>query len=117
MSDIKIPSLRIPIYKVANKLELAHILVEFICILKKIKLSKTELQVLSHFMVEGYSEISKEQIISGKLLHTKSSLANTLTTFRKNGILKKEHFKEVLSPDFRVPLSSKVNINVTLDNS
>lgn len=113
----KITSLKIPSYKVGNKIELSQLLVEFICILKKIKLSKTEQQVLAHFMVEGYSEISKEQILTGKLLHTKSSLANTLTSFRKNGILTKVKFKEALAPDFAIPLTDKININITIDNT
>ena len=112
-----IVSLKIPSYKVGNKIEQTQILVEIICALKKIKLSRTEIQVLSHFMIEGYSEISKEQILQQKLLHSKSSLSNTLTDFRKSGILVKENFKEVLSSDFRIPLKSKININVTLDNS
>lgn len=113
----KITSLRLPSYKVANKIDQTNILVEFILILKKIKLSKTEKQVLSHFMIEGYSEISKEQILNDKLLHSVNSLANTLTSFRKHGILTKEKFKEVLAPDFRIPITEKININITLDNS
>ena len=113
----KITSLKIPSYKVGNKLELAAVLVDFILLLKKIKLSKTEKQMLCHFMIEGYSEISKEQILKDKLLHSPKSLANTLTVFRKQGILIKEKFREVLSPDYRIPLTDKVNINITLDNS
>jgi len=113
----KIASLRISSYKTANKIELAQILLDFILILKKIKLSKTEKLVLSYFMVEGYSEISKEQVLTDKILHSQSSLANTLTVFRKQGILVKEKFKECLAPDFRIPLTEKVNINITLDNS
>lgn len=113
----KITSLKIPSYKVSNKIEQTLLLVEFILILKKIKLSKTEKQVLSHFMIEGYSEISKEQILTDKLLHSTSSLANTLTVFRKQGILTKEKFRETLSPDFKIPITEKININITLDNS
>ena len=93
------------------------LLLEIICLFKKIKLSRTEMQVLAHFMIEGYSTVSKEQILQGKLLNTKSSLANTLTAFRKQGIIVKEKFKEVLAPDFRIPLTEKININITLDNS
>lgn len=115
--DNKITSLKIPSYKVGNKIELTQILLDFILTLKKIKLSKTEKQVLVHFMVEGYSEIAKEQIINDKLLHSRQALNNILTGFRKQNILVKEKFKEVLSPDFKFPLTSKININITLDNS
>lgn len=113
----KITSLKIPLYKVGNKIELTHILLDFILILKKIRLSKTDKQVLVHFMIEGYSEISKEQIINDKLLHSRQALNNTLTSFRKQNIIVKEKFKEVLSPDFRIPITDKININITLDNS
>tara|TARA_R110000868_G_scaffold1729_4_gene13900 strand:+ start:4630 stop:4980 length:351 start_codon:yes stop_codon:yes gene_type:complete len=109
--------LKVPSYKMKNKPAMARVLVDFICILKNIRMSETEAMVLSHFMVEGYSQITKEQIISGKLLKNKSSLANTLTVFRKNGILVKESFREVLAPDFRYPISDKIKIDITLDNS
>jgi len=113
----KITSIKIDSYKVNNTIELVEVLIQFICILKKIKLSKTEIQVLSHFMIEGYSEIAKEQILEMKILHSKYALRNILTNFRKQGILTKERFREVLSADFRIPLTQKVNINITLDNN
>ncbi len=114
---MSITQLKIPSYKVSNKNNLAILLVKFICILKSIKLSDTEIIVLAYFMVEGYNQVTKEQIVTSKLLKNKASLANTLTTFRKNGIFTREHFKEVLAPDFRYPITDKIRIDITLDNS
>ena len=82
----RIATLKIPSYKVENKIDQTQLLVDIILLLKRIKLSKTEKQVLAHFMMEGYSEISKEQILKDKLLYSKKSLDNTLTMFRKQGI-------------------------------
>ena len=113
----KITLLKIPQYKVSNKIEMIEMVVDVILILKKLKLSKGEKQVLCHFILEGYSEISKEQVVSSKILHTKNALNNTLTTFRKQGILVKEKFKEVLSPDFRFPISNLIKVEVMFDNN
>jgi len=113
----KITALKIDSFKVNSRLEMSNLLVQFICILKKIKLSKMEILVLGYFMVEGYNQITKEYIIDSKLLANKQSLANTLTTFRKNGILIMEKFTEVLAPDYRYPITEKINLNITLDNS
>ena len=112
-----ITSLKIPSYKVSNKPDMARLLIGVICLLKKIRLSDTQEMVLAHFMTEGYNTVSKEQVVEAKLLKTQASLNNTLMAFRNHGILVRENFKEVLSPDFRFPIAEKININITLDNT
>jgi len=113
----KITVIKIPSFKVERKLHAASIIVEFICSLKSISLSKTEICVLAHFMCEGYNEISREQVIDGKLLKNKNTLANMLTVFRKHGILKKDGYKEHLSVDFSYPITDKIKFEIMLDNT
>ena len=116
MSD-KITSLKIGSYKISNRVEMVKTMIDFICILKKARLSETEKLVLSYFMTEGYNMMVKEHIIEMGVLKNKQSLGNILTIFRKNGILIKEKFTEILAPDFRFPITPKININITLDNT
>lgn len=107
-------------YKVSSKIEQTVILLRFIMLLKKIKLSDTNILVLAHFMTEGYNEVTKEQVVNMKLVKNKASLANCLTSFRDKSILIKEKnfpFNEVLDSDFKYPITEKININITLDNS
>lgn len=117
MDNNKIAILKLSSFKVESKMHSAIILIDFICGLKNIKLSKTEKYVLAHFMCEGYNQITKEQVVDGKLLKNKNSLANTLTIFRRAGILKRDEFKEVLANDFLIPITDKIKIDVTLDNT
>lgn len=117
MEQTKIALLKISSFKVSSKAELAAVLVDFLCRLKGIKLSRTEVYVLSHFMCEGYNQVTKEQIISGGLLKNSQSLSNTLTTLRKQGVIIKDGYKEAIAPDFRIPITDKVKIDIMLDNT
>lgn len=107
--------MRIPSYKLSNKSEMNKFLVNLVCLLKGISLSETEKLVLVHFIMEGYNEVTKEQIVTGKLLKNKSSLANVLTTLRKNKILIRDNFKEVIDPSFRFPENNKMIIDITVE--
>lgn len=116
--DNKIAVLKIPSYKIENRADSAIIVIKLLCILKGIKLSNVETYTLAHFMCEGYNQITKEQLVEGKLLKDIQALANVLSSLRKNGILTKNlNRKEVLTPDFNFPITEKIKIDIMLDNS
>lgn len=117
MAGNQIAVLKISNFKVDTKTETAAIIIDFICRLKGIKLSRTEVYVLAHFMCEGYNQVTREQIISGGLLKNNQSLANTLSTLRKQGVIVKDKYKEVIAPDFRIPITDKIKIDIMLDNT
>lgn len=115
--DNKIAVLKISSLKVDTKIELASILIDILCRLKSLKLSRTEVFVLAHFMCEGYNQVTKDQIITGGLLKNTQSLANTLSSFRRQGIILKQGYNEILASDFRIPITDKVKIDIMLDNT
>lgn len=115
-----IPVLQIPTQKLDNKLDMAKFVIDFLCLVKGISLSKNEAIALSYFMTEGYSDVIKEQLITTKLTKNKNSLANILTTLRKHGIIVKERnfpFNESLAPAFKFQVPDKLKIEITLDRT
>lgn len=116
----KIPTLKIPVQKVENQLDMARFVIDLLCLLKGISLSKSEKLALSYFMTEGYNDVIKEKLISSKLTKNKFSLGNTLTALRKQGIIMKEKsfpFNESLAPAFRFQMPDRLNIQLTLDRT
>ena len=108
----------IPVQKLENKVDMAKFVIEILCLIKGISLSKNEKIALSYFMTEGYSTVIKEQLINTKLTKNKNSLANILTSLRKHGIIVKEKsfpFRESLAPAFKFELPEILKIIVTLD--
>ena len=117
MEPNKIAAIKIPQVKVSSRQAIAEILIRYICILKEIKLSKTELYVLGFFLCEGYSQISKEKLLDTKVMKDRFALSNILSRFRKQGILKNEGFKEFIAVDFNYTITDKLIFSVMLDNT
>lgn len=115
-----IPVLQIPLQKLDNKLDMSRFIIDVLCLIKGISLSKNELIALSYFMTEGYTDVIKEQLITTKLTKNKNSLANILTSLRKHGIIVKEKsfpFNESLAPAFRFQIPETLKIQITLDRT
>jgi len=85
-----------------NTFDMAKLLVKVIVITKNLSLSETELHALTYFVVNGYSKVSREGLITTKLLKNKSSVANLVHSFRKYGIITKNNFGEELASDFNI---------------
>ena len=113
----QIVAIKMPPFKVGTKQDIAEILIRFVCVLKDIKLSKTEIYVLGYFMCEGYNEISKEHLLAGKIFLNKSGLACMLSRFRKQGILSKKGYVESIADDFNYPITDKLFFSIMLDNT
>lgn len=60
------------------------------CLLSDIRLSDTELTVLSYFLVYKDSEATRSLILKSEILKTEDSLGNTISKLKKFGLLKKD---------------------------
>ena len=65
--------------------DMTKLLVKIIAITKNLSLSDTELHALTFFIVNGYSKITREELISSKILKNKNSVSNLVHSFRKIG--------------------------------
>ena len=97
-----------------NSFDMARLLVRIIAITKGLFLSETELHALTYFTINGYSKVTRESLITTKLLKNKNSVANLVHSFRKYGIIVKNSFGEELNKDFTLPLSDVDGIKVEL---
>ena len=87
-----------------NSFDLTKLVVKIIAITKNLTLSETELHALTYFVMHGYSKMTREQLITTKILKNKNSVANLVHAFRKYGIVVKNNFGEEISADFNLPL-------------
>lgn len=76
--------------RAVGKIEQAKIALSIFCLLSDIKLSDTELTVLSYFLVYKDSEATRNLILKSELLKTEDSLGNTISKLKKFGLLKKD---------------------------
>lgn len=89
--------------KTAGKIEQAKVALSVFCLLSDIRLSDTELTVLSYFLVYKDSDTTRDLIIKSEILRTVESLNNTISKLKKIGLLK----KDTLSKNYSV--NSKIN--------
>lgn len=104
--------------KTNSKTELAELALTVYCLLSKIKINKTELTVLSYFMVYGFKKSTKDLILKSMILKSYNSLENTLTRLRKMGLVVKD--KEgftVMAPALAAQVENKMGIIIELNNT
>lgn len=85
-----------------NSFEMVKLVVKIISITKGLSLSETELHALSYFVINGYSKVSREALVTTKLLKNKQTEANLMNAFRKYGVLVKKSYGESLHDDFNI---------------
>jgi hypothetical protein len=84
--------------------------VNLILLSKGIRLSNTELLVLTTFFSSGYNKSIRDKIIENKLVKNSGNLGNILLTQRKNKLLVKNDHSEQLCEELSVPLAKDINI-------
>lgn len=89
------------IVKTQNKIDQIKKSVKIISILNGLKISDTEAMIITHFILEGFNKVSREEIIKQKLVKSYHDLANRISSLRAKGYFVKNKFKEELAPDFQ----------------
>lgn len=100
MNGIKV---QINDYKVDNSFDMIKTTLKLITLCKDLSLSDTELYTLTYFVINGLSTLTKEDLITTKIVKSKGGVYNIITKFRNMGIIKKEKHKEVLASEYLIP--------------
>jgi hypothetical protein len=104
--------------KTKGKIEQAEVLLSIHCYLANIKLSKSELTVLSYFLVYKIKDSTKDLILKSKILKSFDSLSNTMSKFRSLGLVKKkENREDVLSEDINIDMEDVLGVIIKIENT
>lgn len=107
------------IKKTDSKLDMVNKIVSIYCLLSDIKLSSTDITVVSYFILYGINEKTKKLIIESKLLNA-DSIKNTMSRLRKQGIIHKSEFRrkeDYLNKSLSIPVDNVVGMMIKIDNS
>lgn len=106
--------------KTNNKIEQAKTLVSVYCLLSSIKLSDTDLTVLSYFMVYKINQTTKDLILKSKILQSIDSLKNSMSKLTRVGLIKKavinDNKEYLVNDSLNVNLDSVVALLIKIDN-
>lgn len=93
--------------------------VKIMCLLNNTTISDTESVILTHFVLEGFNKVSRDEILEQKLVKNYNNLANIISSLRKRGLIVKEGFREDLSSDLSClrNCTDKLVLMLMLDNS
>lgn len=89
--------------KASNTFDMVKLTLHLITLLKQISLSETELYSLTYFVINGLNTITREELITTKIIKTKNGVANIVSKFRRIGIIRKEGYKDVISSEYQIP--------------
>lgn len=109
------PQLIKVVKKTKSKLDQAKTLLAVFCLLSDIRLSDTDLTVLSYFLVYGVKEETRELIVKTGLLN-RDSLKNTVSRLNKFGLVKKRGKEYHLSESINVRPESELGMFIKIDN-
>ncbi len=103
--------------KTSNRMELVNTVLTIYCLLSNIKISKTELHVLSYLVVYGIRKSTKDMIIRSQILNSYNSLENTITRLRKLGLVVKGRGRtSTVKQDIGFQPDNKMGLIVQLEN-
>ena len=100
MQGIKI---KINDYKVGNTFDMIRVDLRLTTLCNNLTLSDTELYSLTYFVINGYNSITREELITTKIIKSKNGVANLVSKFRRMGIIIKPSYKEVIAPEYLIP--------------
>lgn len=105
--------------KTNGKIEQAKVALSIFCLLSDIKLSDTELTVLSFFLVYKDSQSTRDLIIKSEILKTEDSLNNTISKLKKIGLLKKDAISKEYSVNQKIMFQadSVIGFLIKIDNT
>lgn len=118
MNNQQVPLIKLQ-RKTSTKLEMVKKIVSIYTIMKDIKLSDTDITVLSYFIIYGINEKTKKLIVDSKLLNA-DSIKNTMSKLRAFDLIKKSEFRrkeDYLNEAFNFPLENIIGLMIKIDNS
>jgi len=89
------------------------------CVLRGIKLSRSQEEVMSYLLVYKISKETKELIVNSGILKSVEAVANTLTELKKIGLLERdrENNSYVFVSDLNFKIDSKIGMLIKFDNT
>lgn len=102
--------------KTSSKIDMIKKVVSIYCLLSQIKLSETEILTLCYFIVYGYSNNTKELIITSKIVGGRDSLDNIISKLRKMGLIQGRGENAKLNPQIAYNVTPVMGLFIKLDN-
>lgn len=105
--------------KTSGKIEQAKWVLGVFCFMSDIRLSDTELTVLSYFLVYKDSPSTRERIVKSEILKSEDSLNNAVSKLKKMGLLKKDQISKEYSVNTKINFKpdSVVGLLIKIDNA
>lgn len=102
--------------KTANGMELTILVLTIYCLLKEVKITKTEVLVLAYLVRYGIKKATKDMIVRSQIL-TANSLENMISHLRKLGlVVKDKEGAPIVNPDIGFAPENKMGMIVQLEN-
>lgn len=103
--------------KTTTKIDQARAVLSIFCLLSDIRLSDTDLTVMSYFMVYRINDESKKLIVDSQILNS-DSLQNTISRLKKFGLIKKANVGKDwhISEKLDIKLEGEVGMLIKIDN-
>jgi len=105
--------------KTNNKQEQLRLIISLYCIMSDIKLSETELTILSYFIVNKINDSTKKLIFKSGLISHEATYKNMLSKFKKLGFIIKDDIKReyfVNEEKFGNATDDVIGLLVKIDN-
>lgn len=102
-----------------NKTEQLKLIISLYCVMGGVKLSDTEITILSYFILYKINENTKKLIFKSGLLKNDNSYKNLLSKFKKLGFIQKDEIKRehfVNTDAFGSPDDEVVAFSIKIDN-
>lgn len=104
------------VIKTSNRVEMAKLVVNIVATMKGLSLSKTEIIVLTHFITEGFNQVTREALVTNKIMGTLGGVSNIVSRLRKYGLIVQNGYKEELCKELNFQLGDLLLLKILLDN-
>lgn len=102
---------------ILTNVDLMKHIVNIFCITKNIKLSDTDVTVMSYFMVYGINNNTKNLIINSEICKNLNVIKGVMVKLRKLGFIYKDDLngKNYVSDELKIPLNSTIGLYIQLN--
>lgn len=108
------------IKKASSKTDQLQMVISILCLLNDIKLSKTDIVVLSYYIVYKINSKTDKLILDSEIVKDMNALRNVKTKLKRKGFLKRSElyksYEVNLSKDFNFE-DKEFNILIKIDNN